>query len=123
MTPATLDTPALRAITPKVQAVIAAAVERLVAEFHPEQIWLFGSYAWGEPRTESDLDLVVVVSTSDESYLRRAQKAQMCVYGLPMGADIMVPTRVEFERFQTVKSSLTYKIINEGRLLYGSGND
>ena len=122
MTPATLDTPARRAITPKVQAAIDAAVERLVAEFHPEQIWLFGSYAWGEPRTECDLDLVVVVRESAESYLRRAQKAQMCVYGISMGADIMVPTRAEFERFQTVKSSLTYKIINEGRLLYGSGN-
>ena len=122
MTPATLDTPARRAITPKVQAVIDSAVECLVAEFHPEQIWLFGSYAWGEPRTESDLDLVVVVSASDESYLRRAQKAQLCVYGIPMGADIMVPTRAEFERFQNVKSSLTYKILNEGRLLYGSGD-
>jgi hypothetical protein len=39
-----------------------------------------------------------------------------------MGADIMVPTRPEFERFQGVKSSLTHKIINEGRLVYGSEN-
>ena len=109
-------------LKPEVQAKIDTAVERLVAEFQPEQIWLLGSYAWGEPRAESDLDLVVVVPASDESYLRRAQKAQMCVYGIPMGADIMVPTRAEFERFQTVTSSLTYKILNEGRLLYGSGN-
>ena len=115
--------PTRPALTPEVQATIDTAVERLVAEFKPEQIWLFGSYAWGEPRRESDLDLVVVVSASDESYLRRAQKAQMCMFGIPMGADIMVPTRPEFERFQNVKSSLTHKIINEGRLLYGSGND
>ena len=120
--PVTIETPRQPVLKPEVQATIDTAVERLVAEFHPEQIWLFGSYAWGEPRTESDLDLVVVVRESAESYLRRAQRAQMCVYGISMGADIMVPTRAEFERFQTVKSSLTYKIINEGRLLYGSGN-
>jgi len=122
MTPATLDTPIRQTLTPEVQAAIDAAVERLVTEFHPEQIWLFGSYAWGEPTADSDLDLVVVVSASTESYLRRAQRAQMCMFGIPMAADIMVPTRPEFERFQNVKSSLTHKVINEGRLLYGSGS-
>lgn len=123
MTPASLDTPARRAITPKVQAVIDSAVERLVAEFHPEQIWLFGSYAWGEPRTESDLDFVVVVPESEESYLRRAQRAQGCLWGIPIGIDVLVPTKKDFERVSHLKGSLTYKIINEGRLLYGSGAD
>ena len=110
-------------LTPAVQAAIDIAVERLVAEFHPEQIWLFGSHAWGEPRAESDLDLVVVVSASDESYLRRAQRAQGCLWGIPIGMDVLVPTKNEFERVRHLKGSLTYKIINEGRLLYGSGAD
>ena len=123
MTPATLDTPARRSITPKVQAVIDAAVERLVAEFHPEQIWLFGSYAWGEPTADSDLDFVVVVSASEESYLGRAQRAQGCLWGIPIGIDVLVPTQKDFKRVSHLKGSLTYKIINEGRLLYGSGAD
>ena len=29
--------------------LLQAIVERLVAEFHPEQIILFGSHAWGTP--------------------------------------------------------------------------
>ncbi len=123
MTSATLDTPIRRTLTPDVQAAIDDAVERLAAEFDPEQIWLFGSYAWGDPTADSDLDFVVVVSASEESYLRRAQRAQMCMFGIPMAADIMVPIRPEFERFQNVKSSLTHKIITEGKLLYGSGRD
>ena len=123
MTPATLDTPARRAITPKVQAVIDSAVERLIAEFHPEQIWLFGSYAWGEPTADSDLDFVVVVSASDNSYLRRAQRAQGCLWGIPIGIDVLVPMKKDFDRVSHLKGSLTYKIINEGRLLYGSGAD
>ena len=123
MTPATLDTPASRAIAPKVQALIDTAVERLVAEFQPEQIWLFGSYAWGEPRSESDLDLVVVVAKSAESYLRRAQRAQGCLWGIPMGVDVLVPTKEDFGRVRHLKGSLTYKIVTEGRLLYGPGAD
>ena len=115
--------PARPTLTPEVQATIDAAVERLVAEFHPEQIWLFGSHAWGEPTSDSDLDLVVVVSASEESYLRRAQRAQGCLWGIPIGIDVLVPTKQDFERVSHLKGSLTYKIINEGRLLYGSGAD
>jgi predicted nucleotidyltransferase len=32
-------------------------VRRLVNEFQPEAVYLFGSYAWGKPDKESDLDL------------------------------------------------------------------
>ncbi len=105
------------------QPVIAEATRRLVAEFKPEQMWLFGSYAWGEPTEDSDLDFVVVVQSSEESPLRRAQRAQMSVFDVSMAADIFVPTKPEFERFRHVKASLSYKIANEGRLLYGSGRD
>ncbi len=119
MTPATLDTPARRAITPKLQAVIDSAVERLVAEFHPEQVWLFGSYAWGEPTPDSDLDFLVVVSESDQSPLKRAQRAHHCLGDLEMSKDVLVKTRADFDRFRDVRPSLTYKIVNEGRLLHG----
>jgi len=32
----------------------------LVEQFHPEQVILFGSYAYGEPNQDSDVDLLVV---------------------------------------------------------------
>ncbi len=122
MPPVTLDAPSHPVLTPQVEAIIDAAVQRLVTEFRPEQIWLFGSHAWGEPIADSDLDLVVVVSASDESALRRAQRAQMTIYGLPLAMDIMVPTLSEFERFRDVRTSLSHKIVTEGRLLYGPRN-
>ena len=110
-------------LKPEVQAAIDTAVERLVAEFQPEQIWLFGSYAWGEPRSESDLDFVMVVPKSDQSPLGRAQRAHACLWGIPMAIDIVVPTKADFDRVRHLKGSLTYKIVTEGRLLYGSGAD
>ncbi|MEO6787846.1 MAG: nucleotidyltransferase domain-containing protein [Chthoniobacteraceae bacterium] len=110
-------------LKPEVQATIDTAVERLVAEFKPEQIWLFGSYAWGDPNKDSDLDFIVVVPESDESALARAQRAQTRLWGIPMTMDVVVPTKKDFERVRHLKGSLTYKIVNEGRLLYGSGAD
>ena len=117
--PATLDAPTRPVFTPEVQATIATAVERLVAEFKPEQIWLFGSHAWGEPDQGSDLDLLVVVSQSDESPLRRAQRAHLSLIGLGMAKDVIVKTRAEFDPYRDLVSSLTYKIVREGRLVYG----
>ncbi|MFN7658777.1 MAG: nucleotidyltransferase domain-containing protein, partial [Dolichospermum sp.] len=39
---------------------------RLVTALEPEQIFLFGSYAYGEPTEDSDVDLLVIISKSDE---------------------------------------------------------
>ncbi|MBI3370790.1 MAG: nucleotidyltransferase domain-containing protein [Betaproteobacteria bacterium] len=46
--------------------LLEQAVERLKAEFQPEQIFLFGSHAWGTPHDDSDVDLMVIVRESDE---------------------------------------------------------
>jgi len=121
--PTAASTPTRPILKPEVQATIDTAVERLVSEFKPEQIWLFGSYAWGEPRTESDLDFVVVVPESDDRPLKRMQRAHACLFDIATAMDIMVPTKKEFARFRHVKSSLTHKIVNQGKLLYGSGAD
>ncbi|MFN0077790.1 MAG: nucleotidyltransferase domain-containing protein [Prosthecobacter sp.] len=123
MVTATDSTVTANSLREKAQPAIAEATRRLVEEFHPEQVWLFGSYAWGEPTPDSDLDFAVVVPASEETPLRRAQRAQMSVFDIPMAADILVPTKPEFERFRHVKASLGYKIVHEGRLLYGSGHD
>ena len=43
---------------------IAELTQRIVNEFQPERIILFGSYAHGEPRSDSDVDLLVILSAS-----------------------------------------------------------
>ncbi|MBM3860092.1 MAG: nucleotidyltransferase domain-containing protein [Verrucomicrobia bacterium] len=93
-------------------------VERLAAEFTPEQIILFGSHAWGTPTDDSDLDLFVVVSDSDESSYRRDIRARRCLHGMGLAKDVLVRTRAETERYRGVVASLEHKIFTEGRILY-----
>jgi predicted nucleotidyltransferase len=38
---------------------IQAVVKRIAAEFNPERIIVFGSYAYGKPRPDSDVDLLI----------------------------------------------------------------
>jgi predicted nucleotidyltransferase len=99
--------------------LLRTATERLVAEFQPEQIWLFGSHAWGHPHEDSDVDLLVVIPHSDETPIRRSQRAHRCLRGLRMPKDVLVETRQEMDRVKESKTSLENAILLRGRRLYG----
>ena len=94
-------------------------VERLVKEFHPEKIILFGSHAWGVPHADSDWDLMVIVKSSDAAPTRRAARAYRCLHGLRVPVEIIVSTHQEVDRYRSVPASLTTRILEEGQVLYG----
>lgn len=94
-------------------------VGRLVNEFHPETIYLFGSHAWGKPTAGSDMDLLVIVKTSRQKPIQRAIRAQRSLRGVKAPVDVLVKTRREFEKYISVKASLEAQITREGKLLYG----
>ncbi|MBI4672832.1 MAG: nucleotidyltransferase domain-containing protein [Chloroflexi bacterium] len=91
---------------------------RLVEEFHPEQVILFGSYAWGTPNKDSDVDLMVIVSESTETDYARMVRAYDALIGLRVPKDIFVKTRTEFERYRAVRASLQSRIAEKGKVLY-----
>lgn len=99
--------------------LLETATRRLVAEFQPEQVWLYGSHAWGHPHEDSDVDLLVVVPHSDETPIRRSQRAHRCLRGLRMPKDVLVETRQEVERVRGLATSLENTILTRGRRLYG----
>ncbi|MFQ5750899.1 MAG: nucleotidyltransferase domain-containing protein [bacterium] len=103
----------------EVELYLRDIVDRLVREFNPEKIILFGSYAWGSPNSASDLDIFVIVKISELSPTKRAAKAYRCLQGLKMPAEVIVSTRKKVERYRSVPSSLTRKIMERGKVLYG----
>lgn len=91
---------------------------RLVAEFKPEKVILFGSHAWGAPTDDSDLDMMVIVSRSSEKPSMRARRAYRCLRGVTVAKDILVRTRDEIERLRVVHASLEAEVLERGRVLY-----
>jgi predicted nucleotidyltransferase len=99
--------------------LLEEAIARLVEEFRPEEIYLFGSHAWGTPTPDSDVDLFVVVRESDEKPVRRAQRAHCSLIGLDFPKDVLVRTRAEVEEGRRIPSSVTCAVLKKGRRVYG----
>jgi len=99
--------------------ILNEITHRLVEVFTPEKVFLFGSYAYGKPTKDSDVDLLVVVRNSDQPSYRRARKAYAALRGITIPTDVIVMTREEFRRKSNVRSSLVSQAIHQGKLLYG----
>ena len=92
--------------------------QKLVTEFRPEQVILFGSYAWGTPDKYSDVDMLVIVGHSELSDYERAVLAHACLSEEDVPKDVMIKTRAEFDFFREVRASLEHKIASQGKVLY-----
>jgi predicted nucleotidyltransferase len=101
------------------QHILDEITQRLVTEFSPERVILFGSRAWGKPDAESDIDVMVIVGASTESRYERAVRAHRVLTGLPASKDVLVETTDEFAFRAQAPASLEHKIRQEGRVLYG----
>ena len=99
--------------------LLDSITQRLVTNLNPEQIILFGSYAYGEPTEDSDIDLLVIVAQSDEPRYRRSRQAYRVLRGIGISKDILVMTRAEVERKANVPSSLINQVLSQGKVLYG----
>ncbi len=74
----------------------------LVDQFHPEQVILFGSYAYGQPTCDSDVDLLIVKPihegrVKDKVAIRRAWWP-LLLGSFPLSFDILLATPEEFHR-------------------------
>jgi len=109
----------VRALPPELSEITA----RLVAEFDPEAVYLFGSYVWGEPDEDSDVDVLVVLENSPVSPPKRAARAYNALWGIRTPVDVLVRTQAELDRFRGAPSSFTASILQNGRKLYGKHHE
>jgi len=93
------------------------ATNRIVKEYSPEKIILFGSWAWGNPGKDSDIDLFVVKNTKKTRRDRQIElRTKLFPSGLPL--DILVYTPKEVDKRLKMGDFFVRKIINKGKVLY-----
>ena len=100
------------------QEAIDDTVRQIVEQFHPKQVILFGSYAYGHPRPESDVDLLVVMDTP----LKESKQAlQICLtINYNFGLDLIVRTPATLAQRLAWGDFFLREIIKKGEVLYES---
>ena len=89
---------------------------RAVAErFHPDKIILFGSYAYGTPHEDSDVDLLVVMPAANQH--SQSVRIQWRL-SPPFPLDLLVRTPKEMAWRLKESESFTTTIVSNGKVLY-----
>ncbi|MDR3565417.1 MAG: nucleotidyltransferase domain-containing protein [Negativicutes bacterium] len=103
------------------QATIHSLAEQISILFHPQKIILFGSYAYGTPRPQSDVDLLVVMDTQ----LSELEQAAVICRAIPyrFGLDLVVYTPQNLAQRLKWGDSFLREIVQRGVTLYESAHD
>ena len=103
-----------------VQADIDRMVKRIVKNFDPELIILFGSQARGDAGPDSDVDLLVVMAVKG-SRLEKGVEISLAVREFPFPMNILVTTPEDFAWRKDVVGTIEWPAAREGKVLYARG--
>ncbi|MEK7664776.1 MAG: nucleotidyltransferase domain-containing protein [Patescibacteria group bacterium] len=98
---------------------IKKTTDVIVEKYQPEKIYLFGSFAWGNPTKDSDIDLFVV-KKSEKPTIKMMQEVYEIIFGVGGPVDVLVYTPEQLERRKELGDPFVLKIINNGKLLYAT---
>ena len=101
--------------TKKIRAFVAA----LVREFRPQRVVLFGSYAAGKPRPDSDIDLLVVMPHRGVGAEQAARIRQRIHPGFPL--DLVVRSPAAIRRRLKMGDGFIREILETGKVLHEAG--
>ena len=103
-----------------VSAQIQQMVERIVAQFQPEKIILFGSHARGDTGPDSDVDLLIVMPVEGSKRAKRVEIG-VALHDIPVAKDILITTPEEFEWRKETVGTIERPAMREGQILYDRG--
>jgi predicted nucleotidyltransferase len=103
--------------SPVTEEILAEIVRRIVAALHPERVILFGSYPYGTPSDNSDVDLLVILET-DARPADRYLAVSRLIRPRPFPLDILVKTPDEITQALAKGDNFIREIVIQGRVLY-----
>ena len=109
----------LRDIGVKQSTTLEKAVKCIVEGYKPEKIFLFGSFAYGQPGSDSDFDLLIIKQTNERPIDRRvAVRTLLRPLKLRPIVSPIVLTQSELDERLDMGDPFAEEIITNGELLY-----
>lgn len=99
--------------------VIQIMVKKLIAEYAPLRMILFGSHAYGFPVPDSDIDLLIIKETK-ERFIDRWVTVQHILTGLhpSIPVETLVLTPQEIKTRLDIGDQVIEEIMEKGEILY-----
>ena len=112
-----MDPVVIIGFSPVTDDALRQVTERITEAVHPEKVILFGSFAYGKPTPDSDVDLLVIMNSSQPKADR-----EMAISDLfrprPFPLDILVLTPTELRQRLSRVDPFIHDAIEKGRVLY-----
>jgi uncharacterized protein len=94
--------------------------DRIAAAFKPERIILFGSYAYGAPSADSDVDLLIVMPLEEDSARKAAEIRHTIRAGFPV--DLLVRSPEQLEQRIKLNDWFMREIVEKGKVVYAAAH-
>jgi predicted nucleotidyltransferase len=103
-----------------VGALVDASVTKISQALNPERIILFGSYAYGTPHEDSDVDLLVIQTTHDKFFKRGLRIRKLLSWEENAAISLLVLTPDEIAKRLERGDQFVAEILQRGKQLYAS---
>ena len=103
----------------RIQKIITEVVEKIKMEYEPDKIILYGSYAYGTPTEDSDIDLFIVKETDKRRIDRFVEVSPLVEnpdYHIPISHLIYTPE--EIKRRLAMGDQFIEEVLSKGEILY-----
>lgn len=98
---------------------ISKIARKIQNEYKPEKIILFGSYAYGVPTKDSDIDLLIIKESNKKRVDRFCEVRKIIRDVKGVSVQPIIFTRSEINKRLKMGDDFIKKILNEGKVLYG----
>lgn len=100
--------------------LIKIITQKIKENYHPEKIILFGSYAYGKPKKDSDIDLLIIKKTNAR-HIDRSTKIREILQeeNRLIAIEPLVYTPEEISQRLEIEDDFIKNIMDEGTILYG----
>ena len=104
-----------------IEREIKIILDTIIEKLSPLKIVLFGSYVYGKPTKDSDIDILVVVQDHKLPRYKRAREIRKCLWNkvtIPIPKDILIYTVDEIKKWKGVKEAFITSVLEQGKVAY-----
>ena len=98
--------------------LLNVVVKRIVDNYQPDRIILFGSRAYGNPTDESDIDLFIVKDENNKRIDRFCEVMRLLRDIKGISIEPLIFTNKELQSRIDLEDDFILEVINKGKVLY-----